>query len=217
MDAINDAINTAKNAAAAVPATTPAPTQATAPATMPAARPRSLADALASAGAAVEKWLTVDEYGLHVAKDKATFDTIDVTIKLADVKFGYGVRYQTGAGVQYGKSYDGVREARTGQPWGEFVANAQRMDAKCRGSYDLAEIPMTLEQELKLKDGTVVEKGTRVGHSTSIMNFRLFMAWVQSAMNAGYSEQDEIKVRLSLKTATGGGNEYGMINFETVQ
>jgi hypothetical protein len=219
-DAVSAAILAAQNAAGQfqAPATVPAAVSAGVPAAMPAARPRSLADALASAGAAVDVWLGVNEYGLYIGNDKKNlFETIDVMIKLSEVKFGYGVRYSIGSQVNYGKSYDGVREVKSGRPWAEIVAEAQRIDPKCRGSYDLAEIPMTLVADLVKKDKTVAaEAGKRLGLTTSVTNFPVFMTWVAEALPS-FGEHSEIPVVLSGTTKKGPTGDYGLVAFATKQ
>ena len=222
-NAIQDAIARATAAAAehqaappaaapSLPATAPS---AGVPAGLPAGRPRSLADAMASAGAAVDHWLQVKEFGLTIDKGADLLETIPVTIRLSELKLGYGCRYSVGSQVQYAKSYDGLREVKSGQPWQAVLAEAMRTDPKCRGSYELAEIPMALLGDVDLKKAkTKVEAGKRLGYTTSVTGYALFMQWV-SQVAPVYGEHADIPVELGWTTKKGPTGPYGLVTFTT--
>lgn len=184
-------------------------------AVLPAGKPKSWDDAEAAASMAVDHFLKVDKYGLHVGDDKAQFDTMNVTIKLSEVLLGDGVRYTAGGKTTYFKTLDGVR-ATNGKPWGEVLQTAQSIDPGCRGEYPLAEIPMTLTETLKLKAGDPVEAGKRVGYTTSITGYKGFLAWAKEA-RANFGPDATVSVQLGWTPQKKNGNEWGEMTFTTVQ
>lgn len=180
------------------------------------AAPRSLQDAMATAGTSVDAYIGLKEGSFTVGKVKLKVDEVRVTIRLSEVKFGYGVRYDAGGRQVYAKSYNGVTEAR-GRSWAEVVAQAQNMDPKCNGQYDLADIPMTLLEDVTVpaKPPTTISSGKRIGYTTSITGYAPFMAWVNEVMPK-YGADAEIPVKLFKLDKTGGGYDYQVIGFETI-
>lgn len=207
---INEAIAGAKQAAVV-----PVQSSGGNVAVLPAGKPKTWDEAEAEASMAVDHYLKVDKYGLHVGDDKAQFDDMAVTIKLSEVILGDSVRYTAGGKTTYHKTYDGVR-AVNGKPWAEVVQTAQQMDPNCKGDYPMAEIPMTLTESLKLKSGDVVEAGKRIGYTTSITGYKTFIAWAKEA-RAAYGEDAAVKVQLGWTPQKKNGNEWGEVTFTTVQ
>lgn len=210
-DQIREAMEKAKNA---VPATV-AQNANTAVANLPAGKPKTWEDAENESSIAVDHYLKVDKYGLHVGDDKAAFDDMLVEITLGEVRLGDGVRFTAGGKTSYEKTYDSVRST-TGKPWAEVLQRAQELDPGCRGAYPLAEIPMRLLEPLKLKQGDPVEKGKRVGYTTSITGYKSFISWAKDARQ-NFGEDTPIKVKLGWTPQKKNGNEWGEMTFTTVQ
>jgi hypothetical protein len=219
-DAVADALARAQ-AVSAEAATTSLPAAAAssvpaAPSTPPA-RPKSLQDALDQSGTEVDGWLGMKDGNFTVNKSKSSAERIKVTIKPSEVKFGYGVRFAGPQGQVYLKSYNGVTEARTGKNWSECVAQAQQNDPKCNGQYDLADIPMTLREEVSGggKNPVTIPEGKRVGYTTAITGYGPFMAWLNQVMKDVGDANAVIPVELFKYEKTGGGYDYAVIGFET--
>lgn len=206
-DAVSNAILAAQNAASQVPAVQQT---AGAVAPLPAGRPRTLADAVATAGNAVDDYLKVDKSGMSIGDDAQTFEKLEGTIKLAEAKFPYMVRYAAGGTQVYLKSYDGIREVRSGKAWSDAVAEACRIDPKCQGQYDAIEFVFTLTKDVKGKGDKVWPAGTRLGHTTSITGTKFVMGWVTSAAQRGANDNEQ-PVQLEHKPMAKGQNKWGVI------
>ncbi len=183
------------------------------PMVAPAAAPRSLQDLMQAASLNVDVFIAVKEYGLLLgSKDTKFHQTIDVEMRLPEIKSGYTWRYQAAGGAKYYTSYDGVTEARTRQPWGAACQDAMRMDPKSYGS-DLAEIPVTLLSDVERSAGTPLKAGTRVGLSLSYQNLKEFMAWLPE-MVAKHGMGATLKIRLGFRgKQNGGGTKYAVITY----
>lgn len=209
---VQDAINAAKAAGAVAPVMNTGGGVAV----LPAGKPKTWDDAEAQASMNVDHYLKVDEYGLHVDDDKAAFETISVTIRLAEVILGDGVRYMAGGRAQYDKSLDGGVRSVRGKPWAEVVQQAITLDPACRGSYPLADVPMTLTKPLKLKNGTTIAAGARIGYTTSVTGYKGFISWAKDA-RANNGEEATIDVTVGFVSRKKNGNEWGEMTFTTVQ
>lgn len=223
-----DVVNAAVQAALAKAQATQAP-QASHPmvATVPSAppavfsAPRTLTDALNSAGTAADVWLSVNEYGLYAGDKKVIFPHIMVQIDLTKVRFGQGVRWTLGNQTHYAKSWDLVRESQTNEPWAEVVAKARGLDGKCRGAYDLADIPMLVTEDVTgnalpgadPKSDRVIHEGVTLGYTTSITGYAPFMSFVRAAV-AAHGQQAIVNAKVTGESKVKGGNSYGVMKFE---
>jgi hypothetical protein len=155
----------AQNAAGAV-VTTANTNTAVAPAGAPGV-PMNIEDSIN--GMSVDCFLKLKFEGIYVKEDATPFEKLHVTIRGSDIAYHKAVRF--GNPATYKRSYDGVREARSGKPWAEVVAQAMAADPKCTGDYDAYDLPMTLTADLVslLTPGKVlVPAGAVVGYSTAI-------------------------------------------------
>lgn len=184
----------------------------------PGAR-RSLADLAAAASMSVDFYFGVDDLGIKVGKDKSRRDFVDVELRFGDMKGGWIIRGNSPQGVKYFTSYDGAVEAKSRQPWEAVVARVQQMDGNAYVS-DLIELPVTLVEDISdFKDKTIkpIKAGTRGGVSISYQNFKEFAGWFAGELQK-YGEDKTLKVRMSYKAKTGGGNsEYGVYQWEVLE
>jgi hypothetical protein len=205
---IDDAIAAAKASANAM---TPA---AISGGSLPATPARKLTMADLDAGSIdVATWLQVDEYGLHLAKTKDTFETIDFEIDLDEVVACLTVRYGKNP-AQYKKSYDGVTTFGSGESWEVTLRKAQSIDSTCRGAYSSAEVPMVLVNDVTLVkgEGKKIEAGTRVGFAPSVTGFKNFKRFWDEAVEKGYAKKTA-RVRVGYEVKKSNGNEWGVATF----
>lgn len=218
--AIQDAISAARAANAehlktetSLPTTTSDTSTAGSPGGLPAVggAPRSLTDFLDNAGMAVECYVSVSENGISFGKDKKFFDDILVDLTITDGKAGFSLRVNAPGGVVYHTSWDGATEARSRENWQKLTADAKKIDPRSYVS-DLYEMPVTLKEAYTLKDGKTLDAGTVVGLSLSYQRVKVFQAWAKKISAEGRLG-DSMTVRLTQKTKIGGGQEYGVFEF----
>jgi hypothetical protein len=176
---------------------------------------RSLADLAASAAMAVDVYSGVDDLGIKFGKDKARFDEMLVTLRFADIKGGWVIRANTGGSAKYATSYDGATEAKSRKPWEQVIAEFERIDG---GAYvsDLIEMPVTLTQELVLKDGKKLKAGTRIGISISYQNYKFFCPWFAEQLGK-FGQDSTMKVRIGFQDKRNpGGAEYGVYTWKNL-
>lgn len=187
---MNDVVNAAIAAALAAGNNTPSTAVANSnQAPLPVGKPRSLADAVASAGTSCDEFIKVKDTGIYVGDDLQAYDNLLGTMKLSACKFPWMVRFNLGGVAQYCRSYDGIREARSGKAWADVVAEACRVDSKCQGQYDAVEFVLTLTEDLKGKT-KVWPKGTTLGHTTAITGTKTVMSYITEASQRGANDND---------------------------
>jgi hypothetical protein len=214
-DPIQAAIAAAKQVASAVPmGTAVAQAAPTAVASvLPAGRARTLDDAINSAGTSVDAWVSIEASGLRIGTK--TFEGIRGKISLNEIAFPWMCRAAIGGATKFFRSYDGVREAQSGRPWADVVAQAQAMDANCRGQYDAAEIPLIIEDDLVLADKTL-KAGARLGITTPVTGFKPFMVWLKDTV-ARFGSTSTVDVVAAVEQKTKPGvRPWGVPVFTTV-
>jgi len=199
----------AQNAAGAV-VTTANTNTAVAPAGTPGT-PMSLEDSIN--GMAVDTFLKLKFEGIYVKEDATPFTELKVRLRGSDIAYHKAVRF--GNPATYRRSYDGVREARSGKPWAEVVAQAMAADPKCTGDYDAYDLPFTLTADMvsMLKPGTVlVPAGAVVGYSTAITAGKATKAFIKNViMPLGKHNLIEGVVKLDKKSTDKG--KWGILDF----
>jgi hypothetical protein len=164
----------------------------------------------------VESWLQVDKYGLHLDKSQEAIEFLEVEIDLSEVAPVYMVRFGKNPPT-YRKSYDGVTTFGSSKPWQLTVQEAQALDPECKGQYAAVEIPMRLLETVELKrDKKTIERQTRIGHTTSVTNYRLFQRFWNECQKEGLAGA-VVKVRLGYEVRRSNGNEWGVVTFELVE
>ena len=195
-------------------AVTTAP-QGGAVATAAPGKPRTLAHLMESASMNVDAFLKVSHLGIFVGKDLKPQDELFVEMKLENAKAGWVLRINTGAGVKYLTSYDGVQEAKTRANWAAIIADAQKMDANAYVS-DLIEMPALLLKDVPLKEkGKFQKAGTVVGLSLSYKNLQAFQA-VLGDLHKKYGLDRAFKVKLTAVPKVGSGQDYGVYGYEEI-
>lgn len=163
----------------------------------------------------VDAFLKVSHLGIFVGKDLKPQDEIFVEMKLENAKAGWVLRINTGAGVKYLTSYDGVQEAKTRANWAGIIADAQKMDANAYVS-DLIEMPAVLLKDVPLKEkGKFQKAGTVVGLSLSYKNLQAFQA-VLGDLHKKHGLTNAFKVRLFAVPKVGSGQDYGVYGYEEI-
>lgn len=217
MEAVNAAIAQARAAASNVAPTpaVPALVGSTALA-MAGGRPVSLREMLAESTAKVDAYLKIVPAGFNIGDDKKSmFEEIPVEFRFADAKVFYGVRYNK----TYEKSFDRIVNARSKRPWADCVAEAQRLDPKCRGDYRGVDVAFTVLETLTAKDGktVLIEAGQKLGWTSSITNwndFAEFAAPFFELMDAGViSDKVTVRGKIVHQERTNKDNTWGVATF----
>lgn len=218
--AINDAISQARAANAEISQTAqtnlPSAETVSQQATQVAVggAPRSLTDFLDNAGMSVDCYLGVDKGGITFGKDTRQHDSVLVKFTIDQGKPGFTLRVNTGSGVMYHTSWDGMTEARSRENWQKLAADAKKID---KNSYvsDLFELPCELMEDYDRKDGGPIKAGTIVGLSLGYQRVKVFQAFAKK-IAAEKRLGEELTVRLVQQTRVGGGQQYGVFTFEEV-
>lgn len=204
--AIDIAIDAAKAAALAA-----APQGGAVAAAVPG-RKLQMAD-LAGSSMDVTSWLQVNEYGLTIDKSSTLLSELTVEIDMTAVVPVFMVRYGKSP-AQYKKSYDGHTTFGSPKPWEAQLAEAQRLDATCKGQYSTVEVPMKLIGDVVLdKDKKTVPSGTMIGHTPSVTGFKPFMKFYNELEKAGRQNETAVKVKIGFEKRSGNGNTWGVTTF----
>jgi hypothetical protein len=216
LDNIRAALAEAKaNAGAVVPANTSVPTTTTAAAP---GRPVSTREILAQGGTIqVKAFLKVDRVAFLIGKDDTLFKEFDVEFRFSEVEAFFGLRYGQQP-AKYERSKDRQVNARNGRAWADCIAEAQRLDPRCRGDYPCVDIPFTVLKDIKSeKNEVLVAKGERIGWTASITNFKDFKEFAKpfyDLMDAGVLAEDcLVRGKIKHEKRTGGDNAYGALTF----
>lgn len=209
-DAIQDAIDAAKkNAATSVPQTIEGTAGAV---SAPRSAPLGLDDMLAG-GINVDAWIKVTEHGMTIGTDRTLFDTIPVTLDMAQIAYAYSVRF--GNPAQYEKTYDRYTSTK-GQPWPAVLQKAQSVDEKA-SEFRSADLPFKLRETLKNKkgDATVIEAGSTLGHSLSVTGWKSFQEFVTQLQKLGIDPRSSVvDLDLSFEVRTNAKGTWGVLKFE---
>lgn len=207
MNAIDELINQAETKSAEVTDQVPALQNQQ---TQQVVRP-SL-DNLMNSGMNVETYLKVSEDGLKVVVDnKSTlFDNVEVTIDMAEVIATTAIKW--GNPPQYHKTFDGLMCADGQTKWAEALELGNRFGAT---PYASSDIPMTLNEDIKGKNGEVVlEAGTRIGYSLSTTNREAFAKFLRET-NDQNLRHSTVLVKLGYEAKTNKNkNVWGIVTFE---
>jgi len=232
LEAINAQVAQARAAAANAGAAPAAPTDATppvvgtpyqAPAPVQAGRPVSLGELFAQGGMSVDKYLKLDKAGIFIGTDlKNPQEELEVEFRFSDITPFWGLRYGANP-VKYMRSTDRMVESRSKKPWASCVAEAQAADDRCRGDYPSADVAMTLltkdiiADKGENKGEALIKRGQTVGLTLSVTNFKEFKAFMkpyEDLRSQGVLADDQLfRGKLVHKTAEGGGNLYGKVDF----
>lgn len=219
MDAVQAAIAAARNVADTVappplaPMTPPAPL-----APMGVGRVKTLADAVETFVERPELFIKVDYYGMHI-EDDGIIKEIEGEMKLDDLKFPSVCRYTRAGTHDYLRTYDGVREVKTGKSWGQALDEAKRIDQGA-DVYEAVEYTISLTKEVTKvggkKEVTPPVIGQRLGHTTSRTGYDPIMKFARD-MFKKHGAGATVKVRLEHVQRQKGQNKWGVISATEIE
>jgi hypothetical protein len=212
-------------AAAVVPVPVPLPGNATdlvpaTPANTNLARP-TIEDFLDGGGMDVDTYLKVNAEGFRIGdKMQGLLEEVIVEIDMSEVTPIYQSRHEAGGKTTFLKTYDGSTTPE-GKSFDSEFQRLSRINVKNDGPFQTAEIPMTLFDDVEdpKKSSTVkIDAGTRVGLTPSKTGFRAFQAFGKSLRRTNPDALNGVlKVKLTHEKKTNtAGNEWGVLNFESV-
>lgn len=163
----------------------------------------------------VDGYIKTKYEGIFLGDDKTALDELKVRIRGSEIALYSSVSF--GDPVKYGRSYNGTTEAFTGKPWGQFVADAMRMDGRCKGAYDAADIPMYLaepftSQREPNKGKVVFDAGSCLGYTTSRSAMREFRTFVKKVI-LPLGQDEIIEGVVKLKALKNEKGEWGVLDF----
>jgi hypothetical protein len=162
----------------------------------------------------VKMYLKVEKLAFLLSKDTsgALFKEFDVEFRLSEVMPFFGLRYGASP-AKYERSLDRQVNSRNGRSWADCIAEAQRLDPRCRGDYASVDIPFTMVKEVK----GVLDAGDKIGWTSSITNFKVFKDFVSpfyELIDAGAMSEDAlVRGKIVHEKKKGGENEYGALTF----
>lgn len=180
------------------------------------ARPANL-DTLMNAGMNVDEWLKVNGFGIQFGSKQGLVSEFIGRIRLQDIAVFYGIRF--GDPATYLKSFDKVTCVQGGS-WNEQVRKAQAVDQKAY-EYVGADFTLVTEQDVMTPDGktVLIEKGKRVGHSTSPTGGKTLAALVRDLKNTKQLQDDvwvKVKVKHAVRTKPNVA-PWGVFDFEVLE
>lgn len=188
---------------------------ATVDAIQPVARDMTLDD-LSVGSMLVDGWLKTTAFGLSIGDDPKVFDTIQVSINIADIKVKKAVRWVLNNVPNYGASYDnGVTEVRSGRSWAQVVREAKRLDPRAF-EYVTVDLPLIVLEPLELKKSPILPAGSTLGHVPSATG----MKGVREFINKARRTHGDLPLvgQISCERMTKEGvNPWGVISFGDFQ
>lgn len=176
------------------------------------ARPMGLMSLMSTGNMAVDVYLKVDEYGLHLGTSKVSFDTLKV--KLVGMKACGIIRY--GNPAVYEKTYD-LLSSTKGESWSNVCTRALKADPKAT-QYQAAEITMVLNEDAKDSKGAVVyAAGTKVGYTSPPTGQKYVKELLEQLVKADLVDGDNLVgepfITLGFVEVSKNGNQWGNVTF----
>lgn len=137
---------------------------------------------------------------------KATIDTSADLMPFEGIRFGNPATYY--------KTYDRAICAKSNQPWGAAVKEAQAADKKAY-VYKGVDVTLTLTEDAVSKNEVVAEEGVRIGFSTSPTALKAFKAFKADVERAGLWGQ-EVSVEVSFEKKKKPGYEWSVPKFTLI-
>lgn len=181
---------------------------------------RSMAAAGVSGGISnkVNGWLKIGKTGFSIDKDLGVFDDIEVLINMTE-DTGFYVKDTIKWGdnpVNYASCYTGDVSDK-GQPWGETVARALRVDAKCQGFYPAVDLILTTTKQITLKEkGKFIEAGTKLGFTSAKTHWRNWNSFYDEVAAAG-ELGTTLRINMHHTAVTKNGNTWGVPEFSIIE
>lgn len=192
-----------------------APAAAAPAAYAPPQAPKTLEDVAAESSVNVDGYVKVKHEGIYLGDDKTAFEDLKVGIRGSEISLYAAVSF--GNPAKYGRCYNGVTEAYTNKPWAQFVAEAMRMDGRCKGAYDAADVPLYLMEDVISqrgdKKGQVIFKaGSVLGYTTSKSAMRELRTFIKSTV-LPLGKEELIVGTAKLKPLKNDQGEWGVLDF----
>jgi hypothetical protein len=215
--ALNAALDQARSAAGAAVPAIPATGSNVVPMQAPnPGRPVSMREMVAEGGMSVKAYLKVDKAGFTLGADTSTYHKeFEVEFRLNQAMPFYGVRF--GNPAKYLKSMDRIVEKNSRRSWADVVAEAGRLDPRCKGDYRAVDLPFTSVKDIKSGEVSV-EAGETLGWTSSITNWKAWEEFVKPyfvMMDAGTLNEDAlVRGRIVHTQKKDGQNVWGILTFE---
>lgn len=167
-----------------------------------------------SSGLLVDFWLTVNEYGLILEKEKKNlFTSMLVEIDMTEGQgFVPKMSIKAGNPAQYWSTTDGVTSDK-GIPWAQAVAQAQAIDARAY-EFRSADVLMTLAEDIEGSNGKGYKEGDNIGLTLSTTNWKNWAMFYKKVQKAGLLGQT-VKVKVtSEERSNKNDNVWGVVAFD---
>lgn len=220
-DPIQEALAKAKAAEAAnpVPSTAVATQSGGAVSTQMAPQKLTM-ETMAAGGMAVDKWLKVNENGLHIGESGLIVKPVKASIKLDE--FVLKMAIKGGNPAQYAYTTDYVN-AVGGGTWEAAQARIRALDQRA-SPYRAVDLPFTLEEDVVDIQGKPAGKaGELIGYTTSTTNWANWQAFFNECCEKGFVTADgkgpaaRVEVNLTAQPRTNkNNNKWGVVAFELV-
>lgn len=165
------------------------------------------------AGMSVDAYIKLKHEGIYLKDDPTPFQELKVRIRGSEIAPHKAVRF--GNPAIYKKTFNGQTEFRTGKPWVEVVAEAQRADPRCTGDYDAFDLPFHVVSDIvSMMPGAklLVPAGAVVGYSTAITAAKDVKAFVKSViLPAG--KDTLLEGTIKLKKMANEKGKWGILDF----
>ena len=171
-------------------------------------------ESMAAGAMAVDKWLKVNENGLHLGDSGLIVVPVLASIDMTEGS-GFVLKYAIKGGnpAQYAYTTDMVN-AVGGGTWEAAQARIRALQPG-QNPYRAVDLPFTLEEEVKDVKGAVAGKpGDLVGYTTSTTNWANWDLFFKECAKEGLLGQ-RVLVKLSARPRTNkNNNKWGVVAFE---
>ena len=175
-----------------------------------------MSDALRSSGLPVDKTLKIKSGVIYLEKD-AIRTPVKVKVDFSQSHLKQTVKCQNKNGdVEYFHTYDGQTENYSGRDWQECVAYCQNFNEK-NTPFKSADIFMVLNDDVYDEKGknVVAAKGTTIGHSLSLMNYKVqWLDFINDCVEKGKDiDNDEVDVEIATERCQSKDGKYSWTSF----
>lgn len=175
-----------------------------------------MSDALRSSGLPVDKTLKIKSGVIYLEKD-AVKTPIKVKVDFSQSHLKQTVKCQNKNGdVEYFHTYDGQTENYSGRDWQECVNYCQTFNEK-NTPFKSADVFMTLIDDVYDEKGKtiVAPKGTTIGHSLSLMNYKVqWLDFINACVEAKKDiDADEVDVEIGTERCQSKDGKYSWTSF----
>lgn len=217
-DPIQEAMKKAQEAQAAnpIPASTAVATTNGGAVSTQMAPQKLTMETMAAGGMAVDKWLKVNENGLHIGESGLIANPVLCSIDMTEGS-GFVLKFAIKGGnpAQYAYTTDLVN-AVGGGSWEAAQARIRAVQPGA-SPYRAVDLPFTLEEDTKdIKGKEAGKVGDLLGYTTSTTNWGNWQAFHKECAEAGLLGK-RVLVKLSAQARSNkNGNTWGVVAFELI-